>query len=429
LVLFDCRADDRLDLPEKEAQVQSYAKVSNVFKNELKAAKNAAEQSALAKQLLKVASETNDDPTTRFAILQLAVETAKKAGDLDLVFSSIDEIAKKYEVDVLDSKLEAFSNFSAPITAENLRKIQLTITKLVAQSIVSDRFDTAKGLGVRMETIAKKLRNPIFRTEIEAQQVIVEKLARAHARSLDAARKLENLDKDEDEVSAANLMIGRYHIGIGDWPIALPFVSYSSDFHYAKLANSELSGEKTFAGRLSIADGWWDLAEKEDLLVKRQLELHAAEIYKTLVGEATGFVKKQVEFRIAKISMNIGSSLEEFLAAESKHRNDSKIAEAARAAALAGDANPDKLKQPAVNIKVINARWGGGQNWADVTKRVQELVDTRALVWASPDVLKSDPTPYWKKKLQIEYEIDGKRLSAWIEEDRAWETETHRKKN
>jgi hypothetical protein len=27
LVLFDCRADDRLDLPEKEAQVQRYAKV------------------------------------------------------------------------------------------------------------------------------------------------------------------------------------------------------------------------------------------------------------------------------------------------------------------------------------------------------------------------------------------------------------------
>lgn len=197
---------------------------------------------------------------------------------------------------------------------------------------------------------------------------------------------------------------------------------HSSDFHFAKLANSELSGEKTFSDRLSIADGWWDLAEKEDLLVKRQLELHAAEIYKTLVGEATGFVKKQMEFRIAKISKNIGSSLDEFLAAESKHRNDSKIAEAARAAApLAGDANPDKPKQPAVNIKVINARWGGGQNWADVTKRVQELVDTQALVWASPDVLKSDPTPYWKKKLQIEYEIDGKRLSAWIEEDRAWE--------
>lgn len=427
-VLFECKADDRLAVPDKDVQANSYAKVTDVFKAEITAAKNPSLQTALAVQLLKVASETKDDPTTRFAILQLAVETAKKASDLNIVFSAIDEIANIYDVDVFDSKFEAFSSFAPLITTGNFPNVHATLKMFVTQSVVADRFDIAKSVADRMGMLMKKLRNLSFRAEVNALHVVVEKLAKAHVKSLDAAKKLENPEIAEDDFTAANLILGRYHISKGDWATALPFVAHSNDFRYSKLADSELSGEATFANRLAIADGWWDLAEKDDSLVKRQLQLHSVEIYRNLIGEATGFAKKQIESRIAKISVNTGG-LEDLLAAESKNLNAVKIANAANSSKpLAGQGNAERPKQQAANIKIISAKWGGGQNWADVTKRVQELVDARGWVWASPDGLKSDPTPYWRKKLQIEYEVDGKRSGVWIEEDRAWETETYMQK-
>ena len=61
-----------------------------------------------------------------------------------------------------------------------------------------------------------------------------------------------------------------------------------------------------------------------------------------------------------------GVGLDELLAAESKYLNAVKIANAANAAKpLAGQGKAEKPKQQAVTIKIISAKWGGGQNWAD----------------------------------------------------------------
>ncbi len=59
---------------------------------------------------------------------------------------------------------------------------------------------------------------------------------------------------------------------------------------------------------------------------------------------------------------------------------------------------------PAV-ARIISARWGGGNNWADVTDRVAELAAAGEPIPATDAGLKADPTPGWKKRLEVTYEV------------------------
>jgi hypothetical protein len=68
-------------------------------------------------------------------------------------------------------------------------------------------------------------------------------------------------------------------------------------------------------------------------------------------------------------------------------------------------------------VTIVSAEWGGGKKWADVTARVQELVDAGKDFWAKPGTLKSDPTPRWRKRLRIRYRLDDQEKSISINED------------
>jgi hypothetical protein len=68
-------------------------------------------------------------------------------------------------------------------------------------------------------------------------------------------------------------------------------------------------------------------------------------------------------------------------------------------------------------IHILSARWGGGNNWADVTERLNELLSTNARIWANPHTLGADPTPGWRKHLEVTFMRDGKKQSKHIDED------------
>ncbi len=89
-------------------------------------------------------------------------------------------------------------------------------------------------------------------------------------------------------------------------------------------------------------------------------------------------------------------------------------------------AAPAESAKPGAVIKIERARWGGGDNWADVTQRVQEAVDHHDWVWASVDFLNKDPTPGWRKHLAIIYKQEGsKSRTITVDEGGAWRKEQY----
>ena len=88
-----------------------------------------------------------------------------------------------------------------------------------------------------------------------------------------------------------------------------------------------------------------------------------------------------------------------------------KQSEADRASRLAAG------KLPLANDVFISARWGGGNNWVDVTEKVKEWLSGDDDFWADNDTLGSDPTPGWRKHLEITYKAAGKPRTISVDED------------
>ena len=78
---------------------------------------------------------------------------------------------------------------------------------------------------------------------------------------------------------------------------------------------------------------------------------------------------------------------------------------------------PPARPKIAAGVTIVKGEWGGGKIWADVTPKVQEAVAGDHNVWATPDWLKSDPTPGWRKHLNITYTKDGQKRTLWRDED------------
>jgi hypothetical protein len=93
----------------------------------------------------------------------------------------------------------------------------------------------------------------------------------------------------------------------------------------------------------------------------------------------------------------------------------------ARLRVISGEAtgSPRKGALPPTLV-VKKASWGGGSNWADVTPRVLHAVRNNEWAWASPDFCQADPTPGWRKHLNITYDVAGKERSDSIDEGGAW---------
>lgn len=71
---------------------------------------------------------------------------------------------------------------------------------------------------------------------------------------------------------------------------------------------------------------------------------------------------------------------------------------------------PAASSSSSADLQVISAVYGGGINWADVTVRVNALLNRPDFeFFARPEWLHADPTPGWNKALVIVYECEGRR--------------------
>jgi hypothetical protein len=93
----------------------------------------------------------------------------------------------------------------------------------------------------------------------------------------------------------------------------------------------------------------------------------------------------------------------------------------ARLRFVSGETIPEsEYQKPSFGLKIVKARSGGGNNWADVSVPVRRAVDEGKTVFAKRDFLGADPTPGWRKHLEITYEKDGQQKNVSINEDRRW---------
>jgi hypothetical protein len=113
---------------------------------------------------------------------------------------------------------------------------------------------------------------------------------------------LQTQAKNPDD-PVANLEIGRFLCFVkGSWDLGLSFIVKGSDQPLKALAEKELAFPMKAADCVALADGWYDLAEKEKSPFRRsQLFAHAKEIYGTALADATGLLRAKIEKRLGEM--------------------------------------------------------------------------------------------------------------------------------
>ena len=117
-VAADARAP--ATVPSPESQLEAMNSSSNFTAASSGRQVHADQKRDLAKKLLTAARETNDDPTSRYALLKTARNVATLAGDGELALRAVDVMGAAYQTDLFTMQVDVLLK-SADVTDSRLR--------------------------------------------------------------------------------------------------------------------------------------------------------------------------------------------------------------------------------------------------------------------------------------------------------------------
>lgn len=296
-------APQRLPVPAKDVQAKSRALILEIFKDDLAGATEAAAQAKLATYLLQQGKESKDEPGNRFVLYSYAHELAARAGDAPLAMLAVDELARAFEVHVLELKATALAQATAATQSKEAGKaIVDMVLPLIADAVDADDYDVALKLAHVAEDAAKKAKSLALVTAIKKRHDDVKAVQEKFAVLKPFLDRLKSDPKDAE----ANYELGRYFGMLkGKWDRALPLLALGSSADVKTVAAKDVARPQEFKDQLALADAWWDLAGKEKDPAKLNMQIRARYWYeKSLLG-LTGLNRTKAVRRIDMINAQL----------------------------------------------------------------------------------------------------------------------------
>jgi hypothetical protein len=288
-------APRRSPVPEAAKQKEAEKTIRDLFKVEY-AKKQPAERLAFAKKLLQQGKDTRDDAAAQWVFFREAQEIAAQSADAETALEAVQAMSVTFEIESLPAKTAALAAVAkAARTPEEAGRLAEQYLKLADEAVVTDDYDAAeKALAAagqsakRAAQVALSLRTATRTREIGELKARFEKVKKAY----------ETVGRNPAD-PAANFEIGQFQCFVkGDWDVGLSFLAKGSDAALSALAAKELSNPSEPERQLEIADGWWDLAEKEKGERQRRMTLRAIQGYEKSVPGLNGLQKAKGLARI-----------------------------------------------------------------------------------------------------------------------------------
>jgi len=290
---------NKTPVPDQPAREKALKLVKDVFGEEYERAETSSRKLDLAKELLREAAQTKDDPVAHFVLLDQASDLAARAGEAGVAFQAVDEMDEVFAIDAPKRKVAAVSKLaeSARTTTQNKLLAQYALI-LLDDLVADDRFDTAEQIGATILDAARKARDGKLVRHVVTRNKQIARIAKAYAQARTAFATLRKNPTDPK----ANLAAGKYLCYLkGDWDRGLPMLAQGSDETLKTLAATELQKPASAAQQAKLADGWWQLAKEEEDTARRQLQLHAADWYRKAVGALSGLSRAKAESRLEEV--------------------------------------------------------------------------------------------------------------------------------
>jgi hypothetical protein len=297
----------RVPVPDAAKQKEAEKQVRDLFKDQY-SKKTQADRRALARALLQQAAKSQDDPLAFWVLCREAQDVAAQACDPKTALDALDAAAGLIDCDVLALKTAAMTaaGRAAKTPADSVEVAEASL-RLVDDLAAVDQYDVADKTVSAALSHAKRAAEPDL-----AARVALRSKEIAESKTLFQGMKgsLQTQAKNPDD-PGANLEIGRFLcFAKGSWDLGLRFLVKGSDASLKAIAQKELAFPQPADERAALADGWYELAQKErSPLRKSRLLAHAREVYESaLAAEAPALLRARVEKRLEALDGTGGGS-------------------------------------------------------------------------------------------------------------------------
>jgi hypothetical protein len=285
-------------VPDDAAQKQARLQITRLFREPIAQARTPELKLALAQKMLERA-KTASDSAERFMLFDRVADLTARAGDVKAAVDVVDTVSKEFKVDKLEMKAVLLGTVgqNSESKQQNVALV-LHALALLDEAVLADRYETAQRIGSLALTAARKTRESLLIKHVVDRNDETEVIAGDYS---GAAQALEEL-KSNPSHSDANQVAGRFLCLVkGDWDAGLPLLAKGTVASLKDLANVDTEGTVDPDARVKLGNGWWELAQEENGLVKKNLELRAAQWYRLALVGLAGEAKQQVESRVAEI--------------------------------------------------------------------------------------------------------------------------------
>lgn len=362
----------------------------------------------LALKMLDAASHTGDDPSGKYALLLKARELAIDAGDLQTAFDSIQALAAEYAVDRPDLGRETLTKIAPKLKTLDERALLASYGLFVLQQFASaGRYGELSSLYPLLQNAAQLSASAEVKARVEEA---IERFQLAASEYLKVKSAFDALAANPNDPQA-NEAVGKFYLlYAGDPAKGLPLLARGpgpdSANPWKVLALRDLGNPDTADEQAALAEDWWSLAEQQASPANERLEARAILWYRRALPELTGLAKTVAEKRLADAPPEDASISD--ISPPPRH-----------SVVLEPTGRPPQPPNPRnTAVVIVSARWGGGRHWADVTDKVKQLLADQGTFWANPSSLGADPTPGWRKHLEIIYIKEGVRKKLTLDEDK-----------
>lgn len=289
----------RLAVPDPARQKEAEKLVRDILKEQY-AKKSPADRQTLARLLLQQTKDASNDPAALWVMFRDAQDNAAQVCDLPTVLASVEGTASYFDVDGLALKNTALAAAGKNAkTPDDFGALTRAVLTLIDDLVAADQYDVADKAAASALVYSKKTNDiPLsLKVTIRSKEIV-------EAKTLYQGMKtnLETLAKNPEDPAANNQMGQLLCFVKGNWDLGLRFLIKGSDTALKTLAQKEQANSLQSADQVAIADGWWDLAEKEKSgLRKNQMQVHAREFYESALPGLNSLQRIKVEKRMEAV--------------------------------------------------------------------------------------------------------------------------------
>jgi len=281
-------------VPDAAAQKEAEKSIREIYKAEF-AKKAPADVAILAQKLYQQGRQEQNDAKARFVLLSEARDLAAQAGDLETCLAATDELGRGFEVDGVALKSSALNKMAANVRRpEVAAPLADAFCRLAEEAVGAENYDAAATAATKAEALARGAQDGVLAARAQDLRKEIAFVKEEYQKVKGAIEKPGTGDQEA---------VGKFFCFVkGEWDRGLPILAAAAKPPLNQLAQKDVARPADAAGQVEVADGWWDLAEKERQPIRKQRLLERTkQWYELAFAGATGLVRAKVEKRLETI--------------------------------------------------------------------------------------------------------------------------------